>query len=60
MAGDPEALAVDDVETGLTLRQSTRLMELLARTARERGVAVMVACASRDLAQMADCVVELS
>lgn len=60
MAGDPEALAVDDVETGLTLRQSTRLMELLARTARERGVAVMVACASRDLAQMADCVIELS
>jgi ABC-type multidrug transport system ATPase subunit len=60
MAGDPEALAVDDVETSMTLRQSTRLMELLARIAHERGVAVMVACTDRDLAQMADSVVELS
>ena len=60
MAGDPEALAVDDVETGLTARQSARLMERLSRIAHERGIAVMVACADRDLAQAADRIYELS
>lgn len=60
MAGDPEALAVDDVETGLTARQSARLMERLSRIAHERGIAVMVACADRDLAQAADHIYELS
>ena len=60
MAGDSEALAVDDVETGLTARQSARLMERLSRIAHERGIAVMVACADRDLAQAADRAYELS
>ncbi len=60
MAGDPEALAVDDVETGLTARQSHRLMKRLASVAHERGVAVMVACTDRDLAETADRVFDLS
>ena len=60
MAGNPEALAVDDVETGLTARQSARLMDHLHRIAHERGIAVMVACADSDLAQAADRIYELS
>lgn len=60
MAGAPEALAVDDVETGLTPHQSERLMGRLSRIAHEQGIAVMVGIADRDLAQMADRVFDLS
>lgn len=59
MAGNPEGLAIDDVEDQLTMRQSTRLMDGLASIAHERHVAVIVACTERDLASRADCVYEL-
>ena len=59
MAGEPEGLAVDDVEDQLTMRQSMRLMDRLASIAHERNVAVIVACTERDLALRADCVYEL-
>lgn len=60
MAGDPEALVVDDVETGLTARQSMRLMGRLATIAHERGIAVIVACVDSGLAESADFIYELS
>lgn len=60
MAGGPEALAVDDVETGLTMRQSRRLMAYLSALARDRGIAVIVGCVDRELADAADSVYELS
>lgn len=60
MAGNPSALAVDDIESQLTTKQSRRLMERLAELAHERGVAVMAACINRDLAAIADRVYHLS
>lgn len=60
MVGSPEALAVDDIETGLTARQSERLMGRLSDIAHERETAVIVACADRALAEAGDRVYELS
>lgn len=59
MVGNPEGLAVDDVEDQLTRVQSERLMAQLHRIAHERNVAVTVACTERSLADMADRVYHL-
>lgn len=59
MVGNPEGLAVDDVESQLTRVQSERLMAQLHRIAHEKNVAVTVACIERSLADMADRVYHL-
>ena len=59
-AGEPDAVAVDDVEDQLTMSQSEGLMELLMDAARTQGAAVVVGVVERDLASMADACVYLS
>lgn len=59
MVGDPDGLAVDDIEDQLTRVQSERLMAQLQRIAHEKNVAVTVACTERSLADMADRVYHL-
>jgi ABC-type cobalamin/Fe3+-siderophores transport system ATPase subunit len=54
LAGDPELLVVDDIESDLTAHQSLKLMDELRRIARERNIAVVVACTDYDLAVYAD------
>lgn len=53
-AGEPDVVVVDDIEDQMTMSQSTDLMNLLLRTARERHVAIVVGVVERDLAAMAD------
>lgn len=60
MVNNPIGVAVDDIEDQLTIAQSDRLMNMLARLAHERGVAVMVACTERSLAATADRTYDLS
>lgn len=52
--GEPDAVAVDDVEDQLTTSQSRGLMELLSRAAREHDAAVVVGVVERELACRAD------
>ncbi len=59
-AGKPDAIVVDDIEDQLTMSQSSGLMELLLRAARERNVAIVVGVIERDLAAMADTCVYLA
>jgi ABC-type Mn2+/Zn2+ transport system ATPase subunit len=49
LVADPELLVLDEPVRGLDFGSSTRLMRLIARLARERGLVVVVATHSLDL-----------
>jgi ABC-type cobalamin/Fe3+-siderophores transport system ATPase subunit len=54
LAGDPELLVVDDIESDLTCHQSLKLMRELCDLAHDRDMTVVVACTDYDLAVFAD------
>ena len=53
-AGHPEIIVIDDIESQMTLEQSTAMMEDLLSLARKRNVTILVGVIERDLAAMAD------
>lgn len=53
-AGEPELLCVDDVQTGVTQYQSLKLVELLKRLTREKGITVLFASTEYEIASHAD------
>lgn len=65
LAGGAQAVAVDDIETGLTGTQTLRLMEFLESVAHggceavPGGATVLVGCLDRDVAAHADAVCNL-
>lgn len=56
MAGDPQLLALDEIETDLTEHQTMKLIDLLKTLARERGVTVVCGMCDYDLARHFDSV----
>ena len=60
MAGDPELLIVDDIQTDLTQRESIKITKLLKKIATETGTTVLFACSEYRIAQYADAVVIVS
>lgn len=60
MAGDPELLVVDDIESELTRHQSMSIIKYLQGLSREYGTTIVVGVNEYELAHSSDCAVPIS